>query len=196
MTHRNKLRFVTLGPAGTNHDLVTRNYLAFHGLDDAAVILVDGFFEGLAMMGGGRADFMVQVAAHRDCAEVVSRAHCDHGIHIVDSFISPSRALGILTCAEVAEPRTLALQPATSGYADISAWPEHVPASSIVRVAEGLLDGAWDSGLTTLELAEEHPGKFRVDAVIGTLDDPWLVYGRERVSSGKQVAWPGSPGSR
>ena len=121
MTHRNKLRFVTLGPAGTNHDLVTRNYLAFHGLDDAAVILIDDFFEGLAMMAGGRADFMVQVAAHPDCAEVVSRAHFDHGIHIVDSFISPGRALGILTRAEMAEPRTLALQPATSGYADISA---------------------------------------------------------------------------
>ena len=71
-----------------------------------------------------------------------------------------------------------------------------MPASSIVRVAEGLLDGAWDSGLTTLELAEEHPGTFLVDAVIGTVDDPWLVYGRERVSSGKLVAWPGSPGSR
>ena len=196
MTHRNKLRFVTLGPAGTNHDLVTRNYLAFHGLDNAAVILVDGFFEGLAMMGDGWADFMVQVAVHPDCADVISKAHFDYGIHIVDSFISPSKELGILTCAEVARPRTLALQPASSGYADISAWLEHVPASSIVRVAEGLLNGTWDSGLTTLELAEEHPGRFRVDAVIGTVDDPWLVYGRERVSSGELVAWPESPGSR
>ncbi len=196
MDRRDNLRFVTLGPAGTNHDLVTRRYLAFHGLDDAKVVLIDDFFEGLAMMAGGRADFMVQVAVHPDCADVVSKAHFDHGIRIIDTFISPSRELAILTRAEVARPRTLALQPATRGYADISAWPDHVPVSSIMRIAEGLLEGRYDSGLTTLEFAERHPGRFRVDAVIGTVDDPWLVFGPERVSTGGLVAWPESPGSR
>lgn len=196
MSVRGGLRFATLGPAGTNHDLVTRNYLAFHGLADAGVVLIDDFFEGLAMMAGGRADFMVQVAVHPDCAAVVSKAHFDYGIHIVDTFISPSKELGILTRAEVARPRTLALQPATGGYADLRAWPEHVPAGSIMRVAEGLLDAAWDSGLAALELAERHPGRFRVDAVIGTVDDPWLVYGRNRVAGAGLVAWPESPGSR
>lgn len=196
MDRRDNLRFVTLGPAGTNHDLVTRRYLAFHGLGDAEVVLIDDFFEGLAMMAGGRADFMVQVAVHPDCADVVSKAHFDHGIRIIDTFISPSRELAILTRAEVARPRTLALQPATRGYADISAWPDHVPVSSIMRIAEGLLEGRYDSGLTTLEFAERHPGKFRVDAVIGTVDDPWLVFGAKRVSTGGLVAWPESPGSR
>ena len=196
MERRHSLRFATLGPAGTNHDLVTRRYLAFHRLEDAEVILIDDFFEGLAMMADGRADFMVQVAVHPDCADVVSKAHFDYGIRIIDTFISPSRELAILTRAEVAEPRTLALQPATRGYADISAWPEHVPVSSIMRIAEGLLEGRYDSGLTTLEFAERHPGRFRVDAVIGTVDDPWLVFGAERVSTGGLVAWPESPGSR
>ena len=148
------------------------------------------------MMGDGRADFMVQVAVHPDCADVVSKAHFDYGIRIIDTFISPSRELAILTRAEVAEPRTLALQPATRGYADISAWPEHVPVSSIMRIAEGLLERRYDSGLTTLEFAERHPGRFRVDVAIGTVDDPWLVFGAERVSTGGLVAWPESPGSR
>lgn len=196
MERRHSPRFATLGPAGTNHDLVTRRYLAFHGLEDAEVVLIDDFFEGLAMMGDGRADFMVQVAVHPDCADVVSKAHFDYGIRIIDTFISPSRELAILTRAEVAEPRTLALQPATRGYADISAWPEHMPVSSIMRIAEGLLEGRYDSGLTTLEFAERHPGRFRVDAAIGTVDDPWLVFGAERVSTGGLVAWPESPGSR
>ncbi len=196
MSVRGGLRFATLGPAGTNHDLVARRYLAFHGLDDAEVLLIDDFFEGLAMMAGGRADFMVQVAVHPDCADTVSKAHFDYGIRIIDTFISPSRELGILTRAEVDEPRTLALQPATRGYADISAWPDHVPVSSIMRIAEGLLEGRYDSGLTTLEFAERHPGRFRVDAVIGTVDDPWLVYGRKRVADGGLIAWPESPGSR
>lgn len=196
MTGRSEPRFATLGPTGTNHDLVTRNYLAFHGLADAEVALIDDFFEGLAMIADGHADFMVQVAVHPDCAAVISKAHFDYGIHVVDCFISPSKELGILTRTEIARPRTLALQPATSGYADLKAWPEHVPAGSIMRVAEGLLDGRWDSGLTTLELAGQHPGRFRVDAVIGTVDDPWLVYGKERVAGGGLVAWPDSPGSR
>lgn len=196
MDRQQNLRFVTLGPAGTNHDLVTRRYLAFHALEDAEVFLIDDFFEGLAMMAGGRADFMVQVAVHPDCADVVSKAHFDFGIRIIDTFISPSRDLAILTRAEVARPRTLALQPATRGYADISAWPEHVPVSSIMRIAEGLLEGRYDSGLTTLEFAERHPGRFRIETLIGTVDDPWLVFGAERVSAGGLVAWPESPGSR
>jgi len=54
MNRKTDLRFATLGPAGTNHKLVTRNYLAFHGLVDAELILVDDFFEGLAMMNAGR----------------------------------------------------------------------------------------------------------------------------------------------
>ena len=152
MSGRSSPRFATLGPDGTDHDLVTLSYPAFSHPDGAAATLIDDFSEGLATMAGGR--------------------------------------------AEIARPRTLALQPATSGYADISAWPEHVPASSIVRVAEGLLDGAWDSGLTAIELAEQNPGKFRIDAVIGTVDDPWLVYGRKRVAGAGLVAWPESPSSR
>ena len=147
-------------------------------------------------MADGQADFMVQVAVHPDCADIVSKAHFDYGIRIVDTFISPSRELAILTRAEIDRPTTLALQPATRGYADISGWPEHVPVSSIMRIAEGLLEGRYDSGLTTLEFAERHPGKFRVDAAIGTVDDPWLVFGRRRVSAGDLVAWPESPGSR
>ncbi|MCY4230954.1 MAG: hypothetical protein OXF26_08805 [Alphaproteobacteria bacterium] len=196
MNRKTDLRFATLGPAGTNHEFVTRNYLAFHGLVDAELILVDDFFEGLAMMNTGRVEFMVQVAVHPDCAAVVAKAHFDYGIHVIDCFIAPGKELGILTRAEVADPRTLALQPATSSYADLSAWPDQIPTASIMRVAEGLLNGDYDSGLTALELVERHPGRFRVDAVIGAVDDPWLLYGRKRVAVAGLVAWPESPASR
>ena len=189
------LVFVTLGPEGTNHQLVTERYLAFHGLE-AAIVLVEDFFEGLAMMARGAADHMVQVAVHPDCADVVARAHFDHGIHVIDTFIAPSRELAILTRREVDHPRTLALQPATRGYADISAWPEYISAPSVMRVAEGLLEGRYDSGLTTLDLAEAHPGRFRVDQRIGTVDDPWLVFGKARVAGTGLVAWADSPGAK
>lgn len=187
------LGFVTLGPAGTNHEFVTQRYIDFHGLD-AHVALIDDFFDGLAMLGRGDADHMVQVAVHPDCADVVARGHFEHGVHIVDTFISSSKELAILTRVDVAAPRTLALQPATRRYADISAWPDHIAVSSIMRIAEGLLEGRYESGLTTLDVFEAHPGRFRIDARIGTVDDAWLVFGKARAADGGLVAWPQSPG--
>lgn len=185
--------FVTLGPTGTNHELVTRNYLSFRGLEAAKIILIDDFIHGLSMMANNEADFMVQVAVHPDCASVVATAHFEHGIHVIDTFISPSKELGILTRIDVEQPRTLALQPATKNYANLEGWEELVPVGSIMRIAEGLLDGEYDSGLTTLDVAEQYPDQLRVDLRIGTVDDPWLVYGKERVSSGELVAWSSSP---
>ena len=185
--------FLTLGPAGTNHELVTRNYLSFRDLEAAKIILIDDFFHGLSMMANGEADFMVQVAVHPDCANVVATAHFEHDIHVIDTFISPSKELGILTRFDVEHPRTLALQPATKNYANLDRWKELVSVSSIMRIAEGLLDGKYDSGLTTLELVEQYPDQLRVDLRIGTVDDPWLVYGKKRVSTGGLVAWSSSP---
>jgi len=187
------LIFVTLGPAGTNHEMVTRNYLEFRGIETTKVHLVDEFHEGLRMMADGRADFMVQVAVHPDCADIVATAHFEYGFHVVDTFISPSKDLGILTRVEIEHPKSLALQPATRNYADLGRWEEFIHVSSIIRIAEGLLDGRYESGLTTLELADQYPDRLRVDARIGTVDDPWIVLGKRRVSNGELVAWPSSP---
>ena len=87
----------------------------------------------------------------------------------------------------------MALQPATKNYANLDQWDELLPVSSIIRIAEGLLTGKYDSGLTTAEVAEQYPDQLRIDQRIGTVDDPWLVYGKQRVSHGELVAWPTSP---
>ena len=195
MTPEASPRFVTLGPSGTNHEFVSEKYIAFHAIRNARLMLVDDFFRGLEMIRDDRADFLIQVAVHRGCAEVVAKARFEYGIHIVDTFISPSRELAILTRTEVLTPESLALQPATGGYTDISAWSKHIPVDSIMLVAEGLLNGVFDSGLTALDLMEQYPGRFRVDAEIGTIDDAWLVFGRRRVSQGEMIAWGHSPGA-
>lgn len=193
MKSSNSPVFVTLGPAGTNHELVTKNCLSFRGLEHASVNLIDDFYEGLEMMSDDRADFMLQAAVHPDCAGVVAKAHFKYGVSVIDTFISPSKELAIVTRKEIEQPKTLALQPATAGYADLSGWSELIHVSSIMRIAEGLLEGCYDSGLTTLEFAEKHPERLRIDVRIGTVDDPWVVYGKSRVSSGNMVAWPSSP---
>ena len=185
--------FVTLGPEGTNHELVTRRYLQFHDIA-AEILLIDSFFDGLTMIAEGQADYLLQVAVHPDCAEIVARAHFEHGIHVIDTFISPSKELAILTRSDVGNPQTLAVQPATRGYADVSAWPSLISVSSIARVADGLLNGTYDSGLTTRDLARAYPDRLRVEQTLGTVDDAWLVFGKSRVSKGGLVAWSESPG--
>ena len=92
--------------AGTNHELVTQRYIEFHRLN-AEIVLIEDLFEGLVMIDKGEAGHLVQVAVHPDCADVVARGHCEYGIHIMDTFISPSRELAILTRREVEVPRFL-----------------------------------------------------------------------------------------
>ena len=48
MQHTTAPAFVTLGPPGTNHELVTRAYLAFRGIDAARIHLVEDFHDGLS----------------------------------------------------------------------------------------------------------------------------------------------------
>ena len=188
--------FATLGPTGSNHELVTQRSPALHGLDDVNIVLVENFNDALRRMEAGEVDFTVQVAVHPSSTETVAAAHCEHGIHVIDAFISLSRPLAALTRADVEVPRTLGLQQATERYFDASRWEELVPEISIMTVAEGLLAGRFDSGITALDLAMEHPGIFWVDQELGSVDNPWIVYGRARAFDGGIVAWPDSPAFR
>ena len=180
--------FVTLGPAGTNHEFVTGKYLEYRGLKNAQIKLIDDFLVGLAMINNGTADYMIQVAVHPECANVVATAHFEYGIHVIDTFISPSKELGIVTRRDIKTPKTLALQPATIKYINVKKWEKLVYVNSIMHIPEGLLNGKYDSGLTTHEAAEKHKDQLRVDVQLGTVDDPWLVYGKCRVSNGNLVA--------
>ena len=114
--------FVTLGPAGTNHEFVTGKYLEYRGLKNAQIKLIDDFLAGLAMINNGKADYMIQVAVHPECANVVAKAHFKYGIHVIDTFISPSKELGIVTRRGIKTPKTLALQSATIKYIDGKSW--------------------------------------------------------------------------
>jgi hypothetical protein len=181
--------FATLGPPGTNHDLNTRRYIDFHGLD-AKVEFFASFFDGLKSMKEGRVDFMIQVCAHPDVALVIEHDYKE--IFLVDSFIGATKAMGVLTRSEVKEPKSVGYMAATRGYFDTSAWPIRKEIVSNAAVAQGLLAGEYDSGFTALELAEQHPGKFRIDKVIGEVDVVWLVYGKERVNQ-TMLAWRDSP---
>jgi hypothetical protein len=185
--------FATLGPAGSNHELVTQNYISFHGLTRAKIVLVNDFAQALDMLVTDGVEHIVQVAVHPSTTEFVARAFVQHNVYIVDTFIAPSHPLAVLTRSEVDVPATLALQPATQSYTDTSRWSTLVPEISTATVASGLLEGRYDSGIARADLMQRYPGRFRIDAVIGTVDDAWLVYGKTRTCKGALLAWKDSP---
>lgn len=192
MAGKAPLRFATLGPEGTNHALVTRRYLAFHGIDGRAdIALFAGFPAAFAAMAAGEVDHVVMCAVHPDTTAMVA-------LHwrlapIVDTFVAPGMPLAVLTRTDVAQPRSLGHQPATLHYVDAARWEEHVPEPTIVAVAQGLLAGRYDSGIATLAFGESQAGSLRVDEIIGAPDDAWLVFGRERTCTGDLLAWRESP---
>ncbi|MGK6310188.1 hypothetical protein [Variovorax sp. DT-64] len=186
------LDFVTLGPQGSNHHLVTQRYLRFHGLQEQGSIdLAEDFEDAAARVLDRRCDFLVQCAVHPATMATVARYR--EGLYVVDTFISPSRDLAVIRDRRVTEPRGLALMAPTEGYVTPGRWGAVTYMPTVMAVADGLRDGSVSRGLTYAFLAEEEPWRFVVEEFIGSVDDAWIVYGRERVSDGSIVAWPGSP---
>ena len=186
------ITFGTLGPSSTNHALVTRRYIDFHGISDARIIYFDDFALAVDELIAGSVDYVVQCAVHPDTARTMG-SHF-RSVFVVDTFISPSKDLAIVSRKDVAEPTSLALlRPSTESYADLSRWKELYHENSIPTIARKVLAGEYDSGLVYLEYAEQHPDILRVDEVIGSPDDAWIVYGRERTYRDRVLAWPRSP---
>ena len=188
--------FATLGPTGSNHELAASTYLQFHGLTTVELVLVNNFDHALAMMVDGTVDHIIQAMAHSTTSSLLAKAYFQHDLYAIDTFIAPTHPLAILTRSDVEIPKTLALQPATRDYADLSAWPTLIDEPTTVAVGEGLLAKRYDSGITMLSLVDTHPGRFQTVLELGSIDDPWVVYGRRRTCQGAMLAWRDSPAGR
>ncbi len=164
----------TLGSEDSNHALVLRRYLNDRNVSDGQVRYFDEFLSAFATLDEGRIDFCLQVSVHPQHAECVARYV--NRVFIVDTFIAASKPLGIVSRADVSDPQTIALQPATRHYADLSLWPTQIEEASITTVADGLLSKRYDSGIVALELCERYPGRFRIDVEIGPIEDAWILF--------------------
>ena len=186
------ITFATFGPKGTNHELVTNEYIRFHGIENARVELVPSFDAATKGLLKGEYDFVVQCAVHPDTPETLGSHFRE--MFAVDSFISSSKELAVLTRKEVENPRSLGLlSPATESYIDPQKWETLIPGASLPIIFDNLLNGAYDSALVYLEYAHQYPDRVRVDQVLGSPDDVWIVYGRERTSEGKLQASKDAP---
>lgn len=185
------MKIATLGPAGSNHDLNTRRYIDFHGLQGAEIVFIEDFIAALEMMRRGEADLMIQVCAHHDVAETIE--HHYREIFLVDCFIGRTRPMGLLTRADVEVPKSVGFIKPTAGYFEPGRWPVQVHTVSNSDTARRLLAGEFDSGFTSLQVALDNPGRFRVDKEIGEVDVVWLVYGKQRINTGPMTAWREAP---
>lgn len=184
------MNFATLGPADSNHALVLSQYLQARGQYNARIHLFDTFEAAFNALTQGKVDFVMQVTAHPTHSDCVGRYM--HRAFPVDSFIAPSKPLGILTRRDVDTPQSIGVQPATRYYTDLSAWPTQIEEPTTVKVAEGLLAGRYDSGITALDVAHQYPDVLRVDLDLGPALDTWVVFATTRLSN-DPILWPDAP---
>ncbi len=180
--------FITLGPTGTCHERAVKNYARFQGIKDYGIELITDFFVGLEMLRETPGAFLVQCSAHPKVHEITEKYWTE--VWVVDTFIYPTKHLVLLSRKEVEKPRSLGIVPATKGYVDLSRWEEVIDVVSKPIVAEELLAGRYDSGLTHMEHVEEHADELRLDLDIGEIDTTWVVYGREKRFQGEVIGIP------
>jgi hypothetical protein len=179
---------VTLGPEGTCHERAAKEYMRFQGIEDYEIEFISDFIDGLEKIRGREDAFLIQCSAHPGVHEVTERYWME--IFVVDTFIYPTKALAVLTRREVEKPRSLGLVPATAGYIDRDDWEEIIDVVSKPVVAEELLAGRYDSGLTHLEHLEPHEDELRLDLEIGEIDTTWVVYGTKKRFEGHVIGIP------
>lgn len=182
---RAEITLVTLGPTGTCHERAAIEYMAFQGVENFKVEFTGDFFDGLEKIRGKENVFLIQCSAHPKVHEVTERYWAE--VFVVDTFIYPTKALAVLGRRDVEEPRTLGLVPATSGYIDRDDWEEILDVQSKPIVADELLAGRYDAGLTHLEHLGAHPDELCLIEEIGEIDTAWVVYGTRKRFEGEVI---------
>ncbi|NVM87893.1 S1-C subfamily serine protease [Variovorax sp. SG517] len=182
------VRFATLGPGGTNHELITRRYLASQGIDDFEIKLILSFKDAITMLLEDTVDYVMQCAVHPETPQTLGENF--RSVFAIDCFISDSQELAVLSRRDVQRPESIGvLLPANEKYTDLSRWKQVVSYSSLPLINEALLVGEIDSGLVYRAYADKHPEVLRVDEVIGSPDDVWIVYGRKRAFKEKLIGF-------
>ena len=184
----NQVTFITLGPTGTCHERAVKRYAEFQGVEDYGIELITDFFVGLEMLRETPGAFLVQCSAHPKVHEITEKYWTE--VWVVDTFIYPTKHLVLLSRKEVETPRSLGIVPATKGYVDLSRWEEVIDVASKPIVAEELLAGRYDSGLTHMEHVTEHADELRLDLDIGEIDTTWVVYGKQKRFQGEVIGIP------
>jgi hypothetical protein len=170
--------FITLGPEGTCHENALRRYLEFQEVGDFDLVLVEDLLGAIGRVREQPNTFLVQCSAHVQVHLVTERYHEE--VFVIDTFIYPTKELGLVFRTDVDEHRSLGIVSATRGYLDLGRFDSIIDQPSKPVVARNLLDGKFDAGLTHVHYAEEHPEQLRLVEYYGAVDTTWVVYGRRK----------------
>ncbi len=168
--------FITLGPSGTCHENALRHYLDFQGVTEFDLELVDDLLDAIGGVRDRTNTFLVQCSAHVQVHLVTERYHED--VFVIDTFIYPTKELGLIVRRDAERPTSLGIVSATRGYLDLSLWEQVIEQPSKPVVAANLLAGRFDAGLTHVHHAVEHPEILKLVEYYGAVDTTWVVYGR------------------
>jgi hypothetical protein len=177
--------FITLGPAGTCHENALEHYLRFQGVTPHEVVLVEDLLAAIARVKDEPNTFLVQCSAHVQVHLVTERFHEE--VFVVDTFIFPTKELGLLFRKDRSEHRSLGIVSATRGYLDLSRFSTIVDQPSKPVVARNLLAGQFDAGLTHVRHAQDHPEELQLVEYYGAVDTTWVVYGRRKRFAGEVI---------
>jgi hypothetical protein len=170
--------FITLGPSGTCHENALRHYLDFQGIEDFEIELVSDLLDAIGTIRERPNTFLVQCSAHVQVHLVTERYHEE--VFVIDTFIYPTKELGLIVRKDRSEPKSLGIVSATRGYLDLSPWETIIDEPSKPVVAANLLAGRYDAGLTHVHHAAEHPDVLHLEEYYGAVDTTWVVYGRRK----------------
>jgi hypothetical protein len=177
--------FITLGPTGTCHESALLRYLDFQGVEDFELVLVEDLLGAIARVKDEPNTFLVQCSAHVQVHLVTERYHEE--VFVIDTFIYPTKELGLVFRRDRDEHRSLGIVSATKGYLDLSRFETIVDQPSKPVVARNLLAGEFDAGLTHVHHAEEHPEELRLVEYYGAVDTTWVVYGPHKRFKGDVI---------
>jgi hypothetical protein len=177
--------FITLGPSGTCHENALLHYLEFQGVDSYEIVLVEDLLGAIERVRDRPETFLVQCSAHTQVHLVTERYHTE--VFVIDTFLYPTRELALLVRNDVSDPQSLGIVAATRGYTDLTRWSTIVDEPSKPVVANHLLAGAYDAGLTHLHYARKHTDALRVQEVYGAVDTTWVVYGPRKRFRGEVI---------
>jgi hypothetical protein len=177
--------FITLGPAGTCHENALQHYLRFQGVTPKEVVLVEDLLGAIGRVKDEPNTFLVQCSAHVQVHLVTERYHEE--VFVIDTFIYPTKELGLVYRRDRDEHRSLGIVSATKGYLDLNRFETIVDQPSKPVVARNLLDGKFDAGLTHVHYAEEYPEELRLVEYYGAVDTTWVVYGPRKRFEGDVI---------
>ncbi len=178
-------RFITLGPTGTCHENALLHYLAFQGIKDFELVLVEDLLGATDQLRKRSNTFLVQCSAHTEVHLVTERFYKE--VFVIDTFLYPTKELALLVRRDAHDPQSLGLVAATRGYTDLSRWRTLIDEPSKPIVGRKLLAGEYDAGLTHMHYAREYPGALAVDERYGAIDTTWIVYGRDKRFAGRLI---------